>query len=93
MDVAIFCRRLARGSEARGLSYLQLCYDMVIDNYGPRQVERLHRLRHGLAMQGLRSALQRYAEIAEWVRPVGSASSLPAATRGARPQAAARRVA
>jgi hypothetical protein len=59
----------AGGGAGRGLSCLQLVYDMVIDNYGPRQVEQMHRLRHGLAMQGLRLALQRYAEIAEWVRP------------------------
>jgi hypothetical protein len=70
MDSAMFCqRRASNNGGGRGVSYLQLVYDMVIDNHGPRQVERLHRLRHGLAVKGLRTALQRYAELAQWLRP------------------------
>lgn len=51
------------------VSRLQLVLDIVVDNQGLRQVEQAYRMRHGLAFEHLRTALQRYAELAGWVRP------------------------
>jgi hypothetical protein len=51
------------------VSRLQLVLDLVVDNYGPRQVEGWYRLRHGQALAHVRAALQRYCEIAGWVEP------------------------
>lgn len=46
---------------------LQLILDIVIDNHGLRQVEGWYRMRHGAAIEHVRAALHRYAEIAGWV--------------------------
>ena len=46
---------------------LQLILDIVIDNHGLRQVEGWYRMRHGGAVEHIRAALHRYAEIAGWV--------------------------
>ena len=46
---------------------LQLVLDVVIDNHGLRQVEGWYRMRHGTAVEHIRAALHRYAEIAGWV--------------------------
>jgi len=45
-------------------SRLQLVIDVVVDNWGLRQVETRYRLRHGRAIAPLRTALKRYAEMA-----------------------------
>jgi hypothetical protein len=49
------------------VSRLQLVLDIVVDNFGIRQVEGWYRLRHGQAYDYVRSALARYGEIAGWV--------------------------
>ena len=49
------------------VSRLQLVLDIVVDNYGLRQVEGWYRLRHGLALGHLRDSLNRYAVLAGWV--------------------------
>ncbi len=46
---------------------LQLILDVVIDNHGLRQVEGWYRMRHGSAVEHVRAALHRYAELAGWV--------------------------
>ena len=46
---------------------LQLILDIVIDNHGLREVEGWYRMRHGGAIEHIRAALHRYAEIAGWV--------------------------
>ena len=46
---------------------LQLILDIVIDNHGLREVEGWYRMRHGGAVEHIRAALHRYAEIAGWV--------------------------
>ena len=49
---------------------LQLILDIVIDNHGLREVEgwyRMRHVRHGGAVEHIRAALHRYAEIAGWV--------------------------
>ena len=46
---------------------LQLILDVVIDNHGLRQVEGWYRMRHGAAVEHIRAALHRYAELAGWV--------------------------
>lgn len=46
---------------------LQLILDVVVDNHGLRQVEGWYRMRHGSAVEHVRAALHRYAEIAGWV--------------------------
>jgi hypothetical protein len=51
------------------VSRLQLVLDVVVDNYGVRQVEGWYRLAHGHALEHVRAALQRYCEIAGWVAP------------------------
>jgi hypothetical protein len=48
------------------VSRLQIVLDLVIDNYGFRQVEGWYRLRHGHALGHMRAALHRYCEIAGW---------------------------
>ena len=47
-------------------SRLQLVLDVVVDNYGLREVESWYRMRHGAALAHVRAALQRYAELAGW---------------------------
>ncbi|RED52134.1 hypothetical protein [Aestuariispira insulae] len=44
------------------LTLLQLTYDMVIDNWGPRQWEDCHKVRHGTATRQLALALDRYLD-------------------------------
>jgi hypothetical protein len=51
------------------VSRLQLVFDIVIDNHGIRQVEGWYRLRHGQAVDHVRSALRRYCEMAGWIEP------------------------
>ena len=51
------------------VSRLQLVLDVVVDNYGIRQVEGWYRMRHGMAFEHIRAALHRYCEIAGWVDP------------------------
>ena len=46
---------------------LQLILDVVVDNHGLREVEGWYRMRHGAALEHIRAALHRYAEIAGWV--------------------------
>ena len=46
---------------------LQLILDVVVDNHGLREVEGWYRMRHGGAIEHVRAALHRYAEIAGWV--------------------------
>ena len=46
---------------------LQLILDVVVDNHGLREVEGWYRMRHGGAVEHIRAALHRYAEIAGWV--------------------------
>ena len=46
---------------------LQLILDVVVDNHGLREVEGWYRMRHGGAIEHIRAALHRYAEIAGWV--------------------------
>ena len=46
---------------------LQLILDVVVDNHGLREVEGWYRMRHGAAIEHVRAALHRYAEIAGWV--------------------------
>ena len=46
---------------------LQLILDVVVDNHGLREVEGWYRMRHGAAIEHIRAALHRYAEIAGWV--------------------------
>ncbi|MDE0334638.1 MAG: hypothetical protein OXI64_06735 [Defluviicoccus sp.] len=46
---------------------LQLILDVVVDNQGLREVEGWYRMRHGGAIEHIRAALHRYAEIAGWV--------------------------
>ena len=46
---------------------LQLILDIVVDNHGLREVEGWYRMRHGSAIEHIRAALHRYAEIAGWV--------------------------
>ena len=48
-------------------SRLQLILDIVVDNHGLREVEGWYRMRHGGAIEHIRAALHRYAEIAGWV--------------------------
>lgn len=57
------------------VSRLQLVLDVVIDNYGFRQVEGWYRLRHGHALVHVRAALKRYCEIAGWRTAPDSPSS------------------
>lgn len=47
---------------------LQLTLDIVLDNYGMRTLEHHYGMRHGTAPDYLRAALERYAEIANWIR-------------------------
>ncbi len=54
-------------SRVSRVSRLQLTLDIVIDNYGLRQVEDWYRLKHGVAAGHLRTALERYAVLAGWV--------------------------
>jgi hypothetical protein len=49
------------------VSRLQIVLDVVVDNYGLRQVEAWYRMRHGLAFEHVRAALHRYAVLAGWV--------------------------
>lgn len=46
----------------------QLVLETVVDNRSLRQVEGFYRMRHGMAVEHLRTALTRYAEIAGWIR-------------------------
>lgn len=63
------------------VSRLQIVLDVVVDNFGVRQVEGWYRLRHGHALEHVRSTLERYCEIAGWSAPKREASDA-AATRG-----------
>lgn len=47
-----------------GYTHLELVLIMLIDNYGPRQIEEMLRLRHGSAFPMLRHALTRYCDVA-----------------------------
>lgn len=49
------------------ISRLQLVLDIVVDNYGLREVETHYRMKHGAARGQLRDALQSYAEHAGWI--------------------------
>jgi hypothetical protein len=63
------------------VSRLQLVLDVVVDNFGVRQVEGWYRLRHGHALEHVRSALERYCEIAGWTARTGEAP-VDSITRG-----------
>ena len=52
-------------------SRLQLVLDIVVDNNGTRQVEGWYRMRHGAALEHVRAALHRYAELARRVAAAG----------------------
>lgn len=49
----------------------QVAIEIVVDNRGVRQLEGFYRMRHGAAVDHLRRALQRYAEIAGWIDEIG----------------------
>lgn len=51
------------------LTVLGLVVELVVDNYGPRQLEDLYSLRHGTVTKVVADALFRYAEIAGFVLP------------------------
>lgn len=46
----------------------QLVMDIVVDNFGPRQIEDYYGMRHGTAVPFLRGALDRYCVIAGWTQ-------------------------
>lgn len=54
-------------SSVSRVSRLQLTLDIVVDNYGFRQVETWYRLKHGVAAGHLRTALDRYCALAGWI--------------------------
>lgn len=64
------------------VSRLQLVLDVVVDNYGLRQVEAWYRMRHGMGFEYLRSALRRYCELAGWAGDV-SVEARPLHAEGA----------
>ena len=49
------------------VSRLQVVLDIVVDNYGLRQVEAWYRMRHGVAYEHVLASLNRYAELSGWL--------------------------
>ncbi len=56
-----------------------LVFMLAVDNYGPRQIERMWGINHARALHLIRNSLWRYAELADWTTtPVVSASIVAA---------------
>jgi hypothetical protein len=58
----------ARRSHGSGqVTRLSIVTKLVVENWGPRQLEARHRLRHGTVVPILQEALSRYGEFAGWI--------------------------
>jgi hypothetical protein len=50
-------------------SLADLVFMLVVDNYGPRQIERMWGMDHRRVLHLVRNSLWRYAELAGWIDP------------------------
>lgn len=48
-----------------------LVFMLAVDNYGPRQIERMWGVNHARVLDLVRNSLWRYAELAGWIDRVG----------------------
>ena len=60
---------IEQGRRVGNASALEIVTDIVIDNIGPAQAERRHRIRNGRAYRVLYGSLARYCRIAGWREP------------------------
>lgn len=59
---------------------LELTIDVVVEAYSLHDIERSQKLRNGSASKPLRDSLQRYAELAGWLRPEHRNRRVPASS-------------
>lgn len=57
----------ARGKQT-GLPFMEVAIDLCVDSISPNKIDRGRQWRNGRAIVLIREALQRYCEIAGWVR-------------------------
>lgn len=74
-----WCEEAAAVSVGHRRTLADLVFMLAVDNYGPRQIERMWGINHARVLHLIRNSLWRYAELADWTTtPVVSASIVAA---------------
>ena len=63
-----WAKEMAARRDQTGLPFMEICIDLAADRLSPNKIDRARNWRNGRAIVLIREALQRYCEIAGWVR-------------------------